>query len=191
MKKTIVVALTGASGIKIGDYFLKKVYDFKDLFDRVFVVISKNAFYVAESEGFKLDIDFYRNNFILEEEKNLASPIASGSYRFDGMVIVPCSMSSLGAIANGSGTNLIHRAADVCMKERRKLIIVPRETPFSYIHLENMRKLSLAGAHIVPFIPSFYNKPESIDDMLDFFSLRLFDLLGFSIKDNKRWGVDE
>ncbi len=191
MKKRIVVALTGASGLKLGDYFLKKIARHSDFFEKVFVIVSKNAFYVADSEGYNLDLDFYRKNFILQNQEDFASPIASGSYPYDGMVIIPCSMSTLASISNGAGTNLIHRVADVCLKERRKLVVVPRETPFSLIHLENMRKLSLAGGIVAPFIPSFYNKPESIDDMLDFFSLRIFDLLGVPIRDERRWRIDE
>ncbi len=191
MKKRIVVALTGASGLKLGDCFLKKIARHSDFFEKIFVIVSKNAFYVADSEGYNLDLDFYKKNFILQNQEDFASPIASGSYPYDGMVIIPCSMSTLASISNGAGTNLIHRVADVCLKERRKLVVVPRETPFSLIHLENMRKLSLAGGIIAPFIPSFYNKPESIDDMIDFFSLRIFDLLGVPIRDERRWRIDE
>jgi len=191
MKKRIVVAVTGASGLKLGDYFLRKLAESKDYFDKIFVIVSKNAEYVAQSEGFNLDFDFYGKNFTLLSQNDFAAPVASGSYPLDGMVIIPCSMSSLASIATGVGVNLIHRVADVCLKERRKLILVPRETPFSPIHLENMHKLSLAGAVIAPFVPSFYNKPESIEDMLDFFSMRILDLLGISLKDNRRWRVNE
>ena len=191
MKKRIVVALTGASGLKLGDYFLRKIEKNKDFFEKAFVIVSKNAKFVAESEGFNLDFDFYKKHFELLDENDFASPVASGSYPLDGMVVIPCSMSSLSSIATGVGLNLIHRAADVCLKEKRKLILVPRETPLSPVHLENMHKLSLAGAVIAPFIPSFYNKPQSVEDMLDFFSIRIFDLLGITLKDKRRWRIDE
>ncbi len=191
MKKRVVVALTGASGLKLGDYFLRKIEKNKDFFEKVFVIVSKNARFVAQSEGFNLDFDFYKKHFELLDENDFASPVASGSYPLDGMVVIPCSMSSLSSIATGVGLNLIHRAADVCLKEKRKLILVPRETPLSPVHLENMHKLSLAGAIIAPFIPSFYNKPQSIVDMLDFFSIRIFDLLGITLKDKRRWRIDE
>ncbi|BBB32172.1 3-octaprenyl-4-hydroxybenzoate carboxy-lyase UbiX [Thermotomaculum hydrothermale] len=191
MKKRIAVAVTGASGLKLGDYFLRKLAIHSEYFEKIFVIFSENAKYVAQSEGFSLDFDFYKKHFDLLNDRDFASPIASGSYPLDGMVIIPCSVSSLASIATGVGINLIHRAADVCLKERRKLILVPRETPLSPIHLENMHKLSLAGAIIAPFIPSFYNKPESIEDMLDFFSLRILDLLGISLKDERRWKIDE
>ncbi len=187
MKKKIVVALTGASGLKLGDYFLRKIGENLAFFEKVFVIVSSNAKMVAAAEKFNLDLDFYARNFTLLDEKDFSAPVASGSYLFDGMVVVPCSMSSLASISNGVGFNLIHRVADVCLKERRKLIIVPRETPFSSIHLENMLKLSNAGGIVAPFIPSFYNNPENTEDMLDFFSLRLFDLLEINLKNEKRW----
>ncbi len=157
-------------------------------FERLFLVVSKNAGKVADAEGSDFDPAGYTDRFEVLSADDFAAPIASGSFAFNGMVVIPASMSTLGAIASGFGTNLIHRCADVCMKERRRLILVPRETPFSLIHLENMTRLTRAGADIVPFIPSFYNKPVSIDDMMRFFALRLLDVMGIHQADKSRWG---
>jgi flavin prenyltransferase len=122
---------------------------------------------------------------------NFAAKPSSGSYKQAGMIIVPCSMGTLGAIASGAGTNLIHRAADVTLKEGRKLVIVPRETPFNSIHLENMLKLSHAGARILPASPGFYHRPQSIDDLVSHLCYRILDQ--FDIPHNKKtqWTGDE
>ena len=103
------------------------------------------------------------------------------------MVIVPCSMGTLGAIASGAGTNLIHRAADVTLKEKRKLVLVPRETPYNAIHLENMLRLSRAGAHIIPASPGFYHRPQSIEALVDHFVFRVLDHLGCHIRAATQW----
>lgn len=106
---------------------------------------------------------------------NFAAKPSSGSYKQAGMIVVPCSMGTLGAIASGAGTNLIHRSADVCLKEGRKLVLVPRETPFNAIHLENMLRLSNAGARILPASPSFYHKPATIEELVDHVCYRILD----------------
>ncbi len=116
------------------------------------------------------------------------SGIASGSFRTAGMVICPCSMGTLGALANGLSTNLIHRAASVHLKERRKLIVVPRETPLDTIQLENMAKLSAGGAVVLPAMPGFYHGPHSIHDLVDFVVGRICDQLGVEIDLVRRWG---
>jgi 4-hydroxy-3-polyprenylbenzoate decarboxylase len=116
------------------------------------------------------------------------APAASGSNPADGMVICPCTMGTLGAIAGGLADNLIERAADVMLKERRPLVLVPRETPLSAIHLENMLKLARAGASIVPPVPGFYNHPQSIDDLVDFVVARVLDQLGVAHRLGPRWG---
>lgn len=122
---------------------------------------------------------------------NLAAKPSSGSHKQAGMIIVPCSMGTLGAIASGAGTNLIHRAADVCLKEGRKLVIVPRETPFNSIHLENMLRLSHAGARILPASPGFYHRPSSIDELVEHLCFRILDQ--FDIPHSKRsvWTGEE
>jgi 4-hydroxy-3-polyprenylbenzoate decarboxylase len=119
---------------------------------------------------------------------DLAAPPSSGSWRLDGTVIVPCSMDSAGAIASGAGTNLVHRAASVALKEGRPLIIVPRETPLSLIALRNLTALAEAGAVILPASPAFYQKPATIDELVDFITGRILDRLGVENDLNDRWG---
>src|SRR4051812_39128238 len=118
---------------------------------------------------------------------NLAATPASGSHPQAGMIIVPCSMGTLGAIASGAGTNLIHRAADVTLKEGRKLVIVPRESPLNAIQLENMLKLSHAGARILPASPSFYHKPQTIEELVDHLVYRILDQFGIAHSQKSRW----
>lgn len=122
---------------------------------------------------------------------NFAAKPSSGSYKQAGMIIVPCSMGTLGAIASGAGTNLIHRAADVCLKEGRKLVLVPRETPFSAIHLENMLRLSHAGARILPASPSFYHKPATIVELVDHVCYRILDQFDIPHSDSSSWTGEE
>lgn len=122
---------------------------------------------------------------------NLAAKPSSGSHRQAGMIVVPCSMGTLGAIAGGAGTNLIHRAADVCLKEGRKLVLVPRETPYNAIHLENMLRLARAGARILPASPGFYHRPETIGDLVDHLCFRILDQFGLSHSDKTKWTGEE
>lgn len=122
---------------------------------------------------------------------NLAAKPSSGSNKQAGMIIVPCSMGTLGAIASGAGTNLIHRAADVCLKERRKLVIVPRETPYNSIHLENMLKLSNAGAQILPASPGFYHRPTSIEALVEHLCFRILDQFDIPHAKKTQWTGEE
>jgi 4-hydroxy-3-polyprenylbenzoate decarboxylase len=123
------------------------------------------------------------------DEDNMYAPIASGSVKIDAMVVIPCSMKTLASIAHGFASNLIERAADVTMKEKRKLIIVPRETPFSSIHLRNMLTLSEMGCHIIPAMPAFYHHPKRVSDMVDFVVGRVLDGLGVENDLSPRWGM--
>ncbi len=122
---------------------------------------------------------------------NLAAKPASGSNKQAGMIIVPCSMGTLGAIASGAGTNLIHRAADVTLKENRKLVLVPRETPYNAIHLENMLKLSRAGAEILPASPGFYHRPKTIDELVDHLVFRILDQFDIPHSRKTEWSGEE
>ncbi|MEJ7699975.1 MAG: flavin prenyltransferase UbiX [Pyrinomonadaceae bacterium] len=122
---------------------------------------------------------------------NLAAKPASGSNKQAGMIIVPCSMGTLGAIASGAGTNLIHRAADVTLKENRKLVLVPRETPYNAIHLENMLKLSRIGATVLPASPSFYHKPKTIDDLVNHLCFRILDQFDIPHSRKTQWTGEE
>ena len=143
----------------------------------------------AEKDKKILVEKFNFNEDLLEviDENDVGASIASGSFRTSGMAIVPCSTGSLGSLANGISRGLIERAADVCLKERRKLIIVPRETPYSLIHLENMTKLTRAGAVILPASPGFYNLPKKIDDLVDMISSRVLEKLEIEPENLKEW----
>jgi 4-hydroxy-3-polyprenylbenzoate decarboxylase len=123
------------------------------------------------------------------DENNMYAPIASGSVKADAMVVIPCSMKTLAAIAQGYASTLIERAADVTLKERRKLIIVPRETPLSAIHLRNMLTLSELGCHIIPAMPAFYHHPKQVSDMVDFIVARVLDSMGIENDLSPRWGT--
>src|SRR5687767_10017575 len=118
---------------------------------------------------------------------DMGAAISSGSFRTDGMIVAPCSAKTLAAIAHGFGENLIHRAADVILKERRKLILVVREAPFSDIHLENMLKLSRMGAVVLPPMPAFYNHPQTVDDIVDHTVARMLDAFGLDVRGAIRW----
>jgi 4-hydroxy-3-polyprenylbenzoate decarboxylase len=122
---------------------------------------------------------------------NLAAKPASGSNKQAGMIVVPCSMGTLGAIASGAGTNLIHRAADVCLKEGRKLVLVPRETPYNAIHLENMLRLARAGARILPASPGFYHKPATIEELVDHLVFRILDQFDVPHSRKTQWTGEE
>ena len=126
---------------------------------------------------------------ILHRAGDMAAAISSGSYPTDGMAVVPCSGGTLAAIANGTTSNLIHRAAEVTLKERRPLILAFRESPISLVHIENMRRATRAGAVIFSLTPSFYNRPQGIDEILEQFTARIFDLLRLPHSLGKRWGT--
>lgn len=122
---------------------------------------------------------------------NFAAKPSSGSYKQVGMIIVPCSMGTIGSIASGAGTNLIHRAADVCLKEGRKLLLVPRETPYNAIHLENMLRLTHAGARILPASPGFYHRPKTIDDLVEHLCFRILDQFDIPHSKKSQWTGEE
>lgn len=135
-----------------------------------------------------VDSDIVRGTLNYHHYQDFSSGIASGSFPTSGMVICPCSMGTLGSLAHGLSTNLIHRAADVHLKERRKLIVVPRETPLSSIQLQNMKTLVDAGAVVLPAMPGFYHQPTTIQDLIDFVVNRICDQLGVRVDLIKRWG---
>lgn len=180
-----VFALTGASGMR---YALRLLDVAQQHLGEVHVVISEAGLRVLrEEEDIKcsfgsLDaktlIGRSADNFYFYNPRDIGAKIASGSALFDGMVISPCSMGTMAAVANGISENLVHRAADVCLKENRRLIIMPRETPLSAIHLENMLKLSRAGARIVPAMPGFYHRPESLEEVIDMMAMKILDQMG-------------
>ncbi|MCC5912054.1 MAG: UbiX family flavin prenyltransferase [Clostridiaceae bacterium] len=180
----IVVGITGGSCAIYGVGILKVL---KDLNIETHLTVSTMGEYVVEHEcGMKLDelkelADFYY------DKKDLAAVISSGSFRTDGMIIAPCSMKTLGAVANGISDNLVTRAADVTIKEGRKLVLMTRETPLSVIHLENMLKLAKIGVTILPASPGFYNHPEGLGDIVKTMVGRALDQLGIHEEIYKRW----
>lgn len=188
MKRKVVVAITGASGSIYPSRLLSKFLQIKDQWTAVGVVVTNNAKQVWEVETgtrFKPEPDF--SYF---DTTDFNAPFASGSGRFDTMIIIPCSMGVLGRIATGISNDLITRAADVVLKERRRLICVVRETPYSLVHIRNMEALTLAGGIVCPATPSYYSQPQTIEAVADTVVDRVLDLAGFDIP-SYRWGSDE
>ncbi len=188
--KKIILGLTGASG---SVYFLRLARRLLEQEIQLHVVASAQGEKVLHYEtGVTLEdqVKSWRQsgaNILLEDNSNLFSAAASGSSRFDAMAIVPCSMSTLAMLAHGMTQTLLTRAADVMIKERRKLVLVPRETPLSTVHLKNMTELSQLGATILPAMPGFYNKPQSMDDLVDFVIGKTLDALEIENDCYKRW----
>jgi 4-hydroxy-3-polyprenylbenzoate decarboxylase len=173
----IVVAITGASGGVIG---LKLIEELKKRKLNVITIISNAGKEVLKEENdVKIKLDY--------EEDNIGAPIASSSNKIDAFIICPCSMKTLSAIANGYTNNLIIRLADIQLKMRRKLILCPRETPYNLMHLENMKKIILAGGIVMPLNIAYYFKPKSIDDITNFFVGKILDLLDIENNLYKRW----
>ena len=194
----IAVAITGASGPLLG---IRLIEELLNSGEAVYAVVSEAAWSVIAHElGYKKAGAAPLTALLSKRGKtgalkllrefdsaNFFSPLASGSTPFDAMVVAPCSMKTLSAAANGYSDSLITRACDVALKEKRKLILVPRETPLSAIHLENMLKLSRAGASIVPPVLGFYSRPGTIDDMVDFVTGKVLNLLGIKHRLFKSW----
>jgi 4-hydroxy-3-polyprenylbenzoate decarboxylase len=194
MKKRLIVGMTGASG---APYALCLLEECLRQGHEVHLVVTEAGWRVLKEEH---DWPTSRREELFDERfghlpgrlvhhplKDIGASIASGSFRTDGMAVIPCSMGTLAKLAAGLSTNLLERAADVMLKERRPLIIVPRETPLSPIHLENMLALARAGAHIVPAMPAFYHRPESVEDMVRFIAGKVLDLLGIDHGLFRRW----
>jgi 4-hydroxy-3-polyprenylbenzoate decarboxylase len=184
MKKKIILAITGASGSLYAVRFLQLMHS-ADV--EVHGIISTAGRLVLRHELGVTPEDLQDLVAKWHAVDDLAAPMSSGSSMFDAMLVLPCTMGSLGAIANGVAKNLIHRAADVMLKERKPLLLAVRETPFNRIHLENMLKVHDAGALLCPPMPSFYHHPASIEEMAGFFAGRLADLLGIEVNGMKRW----
>ena len=173
----VVVAITGASGSIIG---VRLIEELKKKKIKTITLISKSGKKALEAEtGIKLKPDY--------EEDDFYSPIASSSQKIDAFVVCPCTMKTLSAIANGYANTLITRLADTCLRMRIKLILCVRETPYSLIHIENMKKVTLAGGIIMPLNVAYYFKPKSVDDITNFFVGKILDFLGIENKLYKRW----
>lgn len=184
----IVLVISGASGSIYAKLLMDKLAALSDQWSNVGIVFSKNARYNWELEiGEPFKEEIYPFNFY--DKNDFHAPFASGSAKYGTMIICPASMGMVGRITHGISDDLPTRAADVIMKERRRLIICPRETPFSTLHLENLLKLSQRGAIICPAIPSFYSKPGNVEELVETVVDRILDLAGLNVK-SFRWGSD-
>jgi 4-hydroxy-3-polyprenylbenzoate decarboxylase len=194
MKSVWVVGVTGASGVR---YAVRLLQVLPGLVGEVHAVFSDAALRVLnDEEGIALSqsslsleklCGITADNVTFYNSRDIGARIASGSMLTSGMVVIPCSMATLGALAHGMPSHLVHRAADVTMKEGRPLIIVPRETPLSPIHLENMLKLSRHGVKVIPAMPAFYSRPASVDQLVDQFVMKVLDGMGIANTLGKRW----
>ena len=183
----IVIAVTGASGSVYARLLIEKLLSIKEQWTELSVVITENAKEIWQTElGDRFDTS-QDNTIRYFTQKDFSAPFASGSAKYDIMMIVPCSMGTLGRIASGVSDDLITRAADVILKERRKLICVIRDTPYNLIHIRNMETITLAGGIICPASPSFYSKPKTIEDAAATVVDRVIDIAGLHI-DSFRWG---
>jgi 4-hydroxy-3-polyprenylbenzoate decarboxylase len=197
---TYTIAITGASG---APYALRLLEVLVKGGHKVYLTISGDGLSIMNDEtglqlkGSETDIMFALEKHLgakegqinYFDEDNMYAPIASGSAKVDAMVVIPCSMKTLAALANGYASTLIERAADVTIKEQRKLIIVPRETPLSPVHLRNMLTLAELGCHIIPAMPGFYHQPKRVSDLVDFIVARVLDSMGVENELSPRWGV--
>lgn len=187
-KKKLVIAITGASGSIYAKVLFKKLESIKNQIDKIGVIMSDNA---KDVWKYELDDDSYQDiNYPIFDKSDFMAPFASGSAQYDTMIIIPCSMGTLGRIASGISNDLTTRAADVILKERRKLILVARDTPLNLIHINNMKTITEAGGIICPAVPSFYSKPKTIEDLAETVVNRVLDLAGFELE-VYRWGEEE
>ena len=193
--KRIIVGLTGASGTVYGTRLVEVLAD-QTNFEVHLTISPAGARSLLEEVGIDIDVDNFElsdligrdaDNVIYHSPNDIGASIASGSFRAEGMVIIPCSMGTVASVAMGLSRNLLQRSADVCMKERRKLVLVVRETPFSTIHLENMLKLSKNGVTILPAMPAFYHFPDTIDDQINFVVSKTLDQFGIEAGLIRRW----
>ena len=179
----IVIGISGASGA----IYAKRLLDFfKTTSHEIWITASENALAIGRDEA---GVDYEKYGYPFYGPRDFSAPFASGSAPIDALVVVPCSMGMLGRIAHGYSDDLLARAADVFFKERRKVILVPRETPLSLIHIENMKLVTLAGGLILPAMPSFYTKPKTIEEAVDTVIARVLDHLGVTNDLRKRWGL--
>jgi len=193
--KNVIVAMSGASGAAYG---LRLVHVLGECGYTVYFTLTDGASQVLAAEsGIRIDprgprpedLGFDRSRVRVFSIDNVAAPFSSGTFLHRGMAIVPCSMGTVGRLAHAVSTNLLERAADVCLKEKRRLIVVPRETPLHSLHLENMLALARAGATILPAMPGFYRKPKSVEDLVDSVVGKVLDHLGIEHGISRRWGM--
>jgi len=185
MPNKIVVAITGASGSVYAKVLLDTLTKMKSQYDELSIVMSNNAKEVWETELGTKDYATYDARYF--EKHDFTAPFASGSAKYNIMIVAPCSMGTLGRIASGVSDDLVTRAADVILKERRKLLLMVRDTPYNLIHIRNMETVTLAGGIICPASPSFYSKPVTLEDVAATVTDRILDLAGLDHK-TYRWG---
>ena len=183
----IIVGISGASGVQYGIRLLQVLRQ-KGCTTHLVITDSAAKIIEVETDRLKKDVEELADH--VYQPRDFAAPFASGSYLFDAMVIIPCSMGTLSAVACGSSDTLIARAADVCLKEKRRLIMVTRETPLSLVQLRNMVAAAEAGAVILPACPAFYSRPKNLDDLVDVLVGRVLDLLGVDNDLYRRWNGD-
>ncbi|MCX7806471.1 MAG: UbiX family flavin prenyltransferase [Planctomycetota bacterium] len=191
----VVGAITGASGAAYALRLLEILLSRRDI-ETHLILTPRGAEIIRIEAGLDVDADRFDPRSLglkgairlrYHHHSGMSSPLASGSYRLDAMAVVPCSMACASAVASGASRDLVERAADVMLKERRRLIVVPRETPMSSVHLENLRSLALAGAIVLPACPGFYGRPRGIRDLVDFIVARILDHMGISHLIGPRW----
>ena len=187
-KKKIILAVSGASGTMYAVKLAQHLGSAENV--ELHLIMSDAALKVMELETDFKPEDLTGHADFVYQQNNIAAPPASGSWQHDGMIICPCSMATLAAIAQGLGNNLLHRAADVCLKERRKLVLVTRETPLNLIHIRNMETATLAGATIMPASPGFYHAPRSLDDMASHMAGRILEQMKIPHNLYLRWGEE-
>ena len=180
----LIVGITGGSGVIYGIKLLETLFELNIESHLIISEWGEKTIRIETNFSIKYVKSLASVNY---DAHNMAAEISSGSFISDGMVIIPCSMKTLSSIANGYDDNLISRAADVCLKETRKLVVVPRESPLSRIHLVNMLRLNKAGAVLLPAMPGFYHRPESVDDLLNFIIGKVLDQFRISNDVFKRW----
>jgi 4-hydroxy-3-polyprenylbenzoate decarboxylase len=185
--RKIVVAITGASGSVYAEQLIKKMLKARNQWDELALVFSNNAKEVWQTELGNHSYDEF--GVPVFDKQDFNAPFASGSGQFDTMIIVPCSMGTMGRIASGISNDLITRAADVVLKERRKLILAVRETPYNLVHIRNMETITLAGGIICPATPSFYSRPQNLEEVVATVVDRILDLAGIDVK-TFRWGKE-
>lgn len=185
MNNEIIIGVSGASGVQYGIRLLETLGKIKGFETHLVISESAKKLIKIETELSISSVEELAEHVYSDDD--FTAPIASGSHKTRGMVIAPCSMKTLASIAIGMSDTLISRAADVCLKEKRPLVLMLRETPLNLIHIENMERAIKAGASILPACPAFYTKPESIDDIINFMAGRALDLIGIEHNLYKRW----
>lgn len=187
MGRRVTLAITGASGSAFGVAVLRRLSSNPEVEQVALLLSPTGKRCLLDETGLTPKELAALPKVGLRDERDLGADISSGSFRQDGMALVPCSAGALGRIAAGVSESLVSRAADVCLKERRPLVLCLRETPLNRIHLENMLRVHDAGAVVMPIMPGFYSGPKSLDDLFDTFATRVLDQLGLSEPDTRRW----